>query len=177
MFRIIAIIVGVALIGILALAAMKPDQFTVTRSITINAPAEKIFPLINDFHNWGAWSPFEKMDPAMKRTMSGAEMGQGAIYAWEGNDKAGSGRMEITHATPPNNVTIQLDFTKPFPANNVVDFTLSPNGNGDTTTVTWEMEGRNGYFAKLMGVFFNMDSMVGGQFDSGLQAMKAAAEK
>jgi uncharacterized protein YndB with AHSA1/START domain len=172
--KIIGLIVAGALIGVLGYAATKPDTFTVQRSIAINASPEKIYPLIADFKNWGAWSPFEKMDPSMKRTMSGAASGTGAVYAWEGNSNAGSGRMEITGATPPDKVTIKLDFTKPFPANNVVNFTLAPSGDG--TTVRWAMQGRNTYVAKLMSVFFSMDHMVGGQFETGLAAMKAAAE-
>lgn len=175
MLKIIGLIVAGALIGLLGYAATKPDTFTVQRSIAIEAPPEKIYPLIADFNNWGAWSPFEKMDPSMKRTFSGAASGTGAVYAWEGNGNAGSGRMEITGAAPPDKVTIKLDFTKPFPANNVVNFTLAPSGDG--TTVRWAMQGRNAYVAKLMSVFFNMDDMVGGQFEDGLAAMKAAAER
>jgi uncharacterized protein YndB with AHSA1/START domain len=173
--KIIGLIVAGALIGVLGYAATKPDTFTVQRSIAINASPEKIYPLIADFKNWGAWSPFEKMDPSMKRTMSGAASGTGAVYAWEGNSNAGSGRMEITGATPPDKVTIKLDFTKPFPASNVVNFTLAPSGDG--TTVRWAMQGRNTYVAKLMNVFFSMDHMVGGQFETGLAAMKAEVER
>ena len=175
MFRTIGIIIAGALIALLGYAATRPDMFTVQRSITIDAPPEKIYPLIDDFHNWGAWSPFEKMDPSMKRTLSGADSGPGAVYAWEGNGNAGTGRMEITGASPPDKVMIQLDFTKPFPANNVVNFTLAPSG--DATTVRWTMQGHNAYVAKLMGVFFSMDRMIGGQFETGLAAMKSAAEK
>jgi uncharacterized protein YndB with AHSA1/START domain len=173
--KIIGLIVAGALIGLLGYAATKPDTFTVQRSIAIEASPEKIYPLIADFNNWATWSPFEKMDPSMKRTFSGAASGTGAVYAWEGNGNAGSGRMEITRAAPPDKVTIKLDFTKPFPANNVVNFTLAPSGDG--TTVRWAMQGHNAYVAKLMSVFFNMDHIVGGQFEDGLAAMKAAAER
>jgi uncharacterized protein YndB with AHSA1/START domain len=175
MLKIIGLIVAGALIGVLGYAVTRPDTFTVQRSIAIKASPEKIYPLIADFNNWHEWSPFEKTDPSMKRAFSGAASGTGAVYAWEGNGNAGVGRMEITGAAPPDKVTIQLDFTKPFPANNVVNFTLAPSSDG--TTVRWTMQGRNAYVAKLMGVFFNMDEMVGGQFESGLAAMKAAAER
>jgi carbon monoxide dehydrogenase subunit G len=175
MIKTIVMIVVFAIVIVLGYAATKPDMFAVERSITINAPPEKIYPLIDDFHNWGAWSPYEKMDPAMKRTLSGADSGRGAIYAWEGNANAGTGRMEITEAKPATKVTIQLDFTKPFAAHNTVDFTLEPSGAA--THVTWAMHGANAYMAKVMGLFMNMDRMVGGQFESGLTALKSAAEK
>jgi Polyketide cyclase / dehydrase and lipid transport len=173
--RNILLLLLAAIVVLLVYASTRPDTFTVQRSISIDAPANVVYPLIADFHNWSTWSPFEKMDPAMKRTLSGADSGRGAVYAWEGNDQAGVGRMEITAASPPSNVAIQLDFTKPFAAHNNVDFTLAPKNNA--TTVTWTMRGTNGYVGKLMGVFFNMDDMVGGQFDSGLAAMKAEAER
>jgi uncharacterized protein YndB with AHSA1/START domain len=175
MVRNILLLLVVVVIGVLVFAATRPDTFTVQRSTTIDAPPEVVYPLIADFHNWSTWSPFEKMDPAMQRTLSGAESGRGAVYAWNGNDQAGAGRMEITEAEVPSKVAIQLDFTKPFAAHNTVDFTLVPKD--DTTRVTWSMSGNNNYIAKLMGVFFSMDSMVGGQFDSGLAAMKAEAER
>jgi hypothetical protein len=173
--RNILFLLVVLIVALLAYAATRPDTFTVERAISIDAPADVVYPLIADFHNWSTWSPFEKMDPAMKRTLSGADSGRGALYAWEGNDRAGVGRMEITDANPPSNVAIQLDFTKPFAAHNAVDFTLVPNGAA--TNVTWTMHGTNSYVAKLMGVFFSMDGMVGRQFDSGLAAMKAEAER
>src|SRR5262249_2377382 len=162
------------MVGVGVLGGMRRGEFTVSRSTSINAPADVVYPLIADFRNWGEWSPFEKMDPAMKRTLSGAESGPGAVYAWEGNGQAGTGRMEISEATP-SNVEIQLDFTKPMAAHNVVDCARPRNGN--STTVLWPMQGRNGYVGKLMSLFFSMDGMVGGQFDSGLGAMKAAAER
>ena len=175
MIKTIAIIIIVVLVAVFGYAATRPDMFAVERSVTINAPPEKIYPLIDDFHNWGAWSPYEQMDPAMKRTMSGAAAGRGAIYAWEGNANAGTGRMEITEAKPSSKITIELDFTKPFAAHNAVDFTLEPAGTA--TNVTWAMHGSNAYIAKVMGLFVNMDKMIGGQFESGLASLKSAAEK
>jgi carbon monoxide dehydrogenase subunit G len=170
-----AILIVVAVAAVLAYAATKPDVFRVQRSASINAPAEKIFPLINDFHSWTAWSPYEKKDPNMKRTFSGAEKGKGAIYGWEGDSNVGSGRIEITDTSPPNSVNINLDMIKPFEAHNRVVFTLEPRGN--TTTVTWTMNGNVPFFAKVIHVFFNMDRMVGGDFEVGLANLKAIAEK
>jgi hypothetical protein len=175
MFRKIAIVVLVLVAGVLAIAATKPDTFRVERSVSIQAPPEKIFPLIDDFHNWGAWSPWENRDPAMKRTHSGAARGKGAAYAWEGNNAVGSGRMTIAESSPPSKVTIDLDFLKPFEAHNVADFTLTPEGGA--TRVTWAMHGPSPFFSKVMQVFLSMDSMVGKDFEAGLANLKAAAEK
>lgn len=175
MLKTIAIVVVVLLAAVLVFAATKPDTFRVQRATSINAPAEEIFALINDFHSWGAWSPYEKLDPAMKRTLSGAANGKGAVYEWESKGKAGAGRMEITKVSPPSKVTIKLDFVKPFETHNIVDFTLE--SQGDSTNVTWAMHGPNPYIAKLMQVFFNMDSMVGKDFETGLANLKVIAEK
>jgi hypothetical protein len=131
--------------------------------------------MINDLHQWPAWSPFEKMDPAMKRTMSGPESGVGAAYAWEGNSKAGAGRMEITESTPSSNVKIKLDFTKPFEGHDAAEFTLLPEG--DATKVTWAMTGPSPMMMKVMQVFMNMDKEIGAQFEDGLGTLKANAEK
>jgi hypothetical protein len=175
MFRKIAIVVVVLVAGVLAIAATRPDTFRVERSVSIQAPPEKIFPLIDDFHNWGAWSPWENRDPAMKRTHSGAARGKGAAYAWEGNNAVGSGRMTIAESSPPSKVTIDLDFLKPFEAHNVADFTLTPEGGA--TRVTWAMHGPSPFFSKVMQVFLSMDAMVGKDFEAGLANLKAAAEK
>jgi uncharacterized protein YndB with AHSA1/START domain len=175
MWKTLGIVVVLAVLGILALAASKPDTFTVQRSVTVKAPPEKVFALLDDFHRWDAWSPWEKLDPSMKRTFSGAERGKGAVYAWQGEGKAGAGRMEITDSTPPSKVAIKLDFIKPFETSNVVDFTIVPQG--DQSTVTWTMRGPSPFVAKLMQVFVSMDAMIGKDFDSGLAAIKAAAEK
>src|SRR6185436_2103943 len=147
MFKKIAISVVVLIAALLAYAATRPDTFRVERSASIKAPPEKIFPLINDFHKWDAWSPWEKMDPAMKRTHSGAASGKGAVYEWEGNDKVGKGRMEIAESSPPSKVAIKLDFLKPFEAHNTAEFTLE--GKGDSTNVKWAMYGPSPYITKL----------------------------
>jgi hypothetical protein len=175
MLKKIAIIVVVLIAILLVWAATRPDSFSVQRTATINAPPEKIYPLINDFHAWPAWSPWEKLDPAMKRTYSGAASGPGSVYAWDGNKDVGSGRMEITNAAAPSKVDIKLDFLRPFEAHNITEFTLQPTGGA--TNVTWRMHGPQPYVMKLMGIFSNMDTMVGKDFEAGLANLKAVAEK
>ena len=160
---------------ILVLAAMKPDTFRIQRSITIAAPPEKIFPLLNDFHNWPGWSPWEKKDPAMERTLSGAASGKGAAYAWEGNKDVGRGSMEIVESIPPSKLTIRLDFVKRFEAHNIVDFTLTPDGGA--TRVSWAMHGPAPFMSKLIQVFVDMERMVGPDFEAGLASLKALAER
>jgi uncharacterized protein YndB with AHSA1/START domain len=156
-------------------AATKPDVFRVQRATSIKAPPEKIFPFLNDLHKFGAWSPWEKKDPAMKRTFAGSESGRGAVYEWDGDKNVGQGRMEIVDTTPPSKVAIKLDFVRPFEAHNTVEFTLAPNG--DSTDVTWAMQGPVPYVAKIMHVFVDMDSMVGKDFEAGLASLKTVAEK
>ena len=175
MLKIIGITLAVLIAGVVIFAAMKPDTFEVRRTASIKAPPESIFPLINEFDRWSAWSPWEKKDPAMQRARSGAARGKGAVYAWDGNGDVGKGRMEITDAAPPSKVTIRLDFEKPFEAHNVVDFMLSPKG--DTTEVTWRMRGPAPFFSKVMQVFIDMDKMVGKDFEVGLANLKAIAER
>ncbi|MDX8462765.1 SRPBCC family protein [Mesorhizobium humile] len=175
MFAIILILLVVIIAAMLIYAATRPNDFVVTRSISIKAPAETIFPLIDDFRRWPEWSPYEKLDPGMKRTLSGAESGKGAAYAWEGNSKAGKGRMEITNSVPSSLVALKLDFEKPFRANNTVDFSLSPSGEG--TTVIWAMRGARPFVAKLMGLFMNFDTLIGKDFEAGLGNLRRLAER
>jgi uncharacterized protein YndB with AHSA1/START domain len=166
----------IVLLGVvLGIAASKPDEFTVRRSMRMRATPEKIFPQINDFHNWAAWSPWEKMDATMTKTFSGAPNGRGAVYEWEGNSKVGKGRMEITDASAPRKVVIALDFMRPFRANNRTEFTLEPQG--DSTDVTWAMRGASPFITKVMSVFMNMDKMIGRDFEAGLANIKANAER
>ena len=174
MLKKIAIAVVVVVAGFLAYAATRPDTFRVERTANIKAPPEKIFPLINDLHNWDAWSPFEKKDPAMKRTFGAVTRGKGAVYEWEGNKEIGKGRMEITETTPPSRVTIRLDFVEPFEAHNTVDFTLE--SRGDATNVTWAIHGPSPFFSKVLGIFCNMDKMIGKDFEAGLASLKTVAE-
>ena len=130
---IIAVVLAIAIAVVLILAATKPDTFSVQRATTVKAPPEKIFPLINDFHQWGTWSPYENKDPAMKRSYSGAPSGKGAVYAWDGNKNVGSGRMEILDTSAPSKIVIKLDFFKPFEGHNTAEFTMLPQG--DATNV------------------------------------------
>src|SRR5438034_1538704 len=142
-FSPIGIAVVILLTSLLGYAARKPDTFRVQRAKSIQAPPEEIFALIftliNDFHKWGSWSPYEKLDPAMKRAYSGATNGKGAVYEWDGNSQVGQGRMEITDASHPSRVTIKLDFIRPFEGHNMAEFALVPQGNA--TNVSWTMDG------------------------------------
>lgn len=160
---------------ILALAALQPDSFTVKRSTTIAAPPEKVAALVGDFHNWPRWSPWEQLDPDMKRTFSGAQSGKGAVYSWEGNSDVGAGRMEITDMAAPSRIVIKLDFLEPLELSNVTEFTLQPQGQ--STTVTWSMHGPMHFITKIMSVFTSMDTLIGKDFEKGLAQLKAAAEK
>ena len=174
MLKTIGFLVLVLVIGLLAYAATRPDSFRVERSITINAPAAAIFPLIDDYRRWTAWSPWESRDPAMKKTYSGAGSGLGAVYEWAGNSEVGTGRMETVGSVAPSKVTIDLHFMKPFEARNTAEFSLADQGG--TTTVTWAMYGPSPLVSKVMGLFVSMDEMVGGDFAAGLASLKAAAE-
>jgi uncharacterized protein YndB with AHSA1/START domain len=172
---VIAAVLAIAIAIVLILAATKPDAFSVQRAIVIAAPAERVFPLINDFHRWGAWSPWENKDPAMQRSFTGAASGKGAVYGWEGNKNVGSGRMEILEADAPSKILIKLDFLKPFEAHNTAEFTMLPQGAG--THLTWVMRGPAPFISKLMQVFMNLDSMIGKDFEVGLASLKKLAEQ
>ena len=173
------IIIGIAVVVLVAAAlihaATRPDSFRIERAASIKASPEKIFAYINDLHQWVSWSPWEKIDPALKREYSGAASGKGAAYAWEGNSKVGAGRMEVMETVPSSKITIKLDFLKPFEGHNTAEFTLERKG--DATTVTWAMYGPSPYLSKVMGLFFSMDGMIGGQFEQGLANLKSIAEK
>src|SRR5437016_8088842 len=152
----IAVLLAIAIAAVLILAAAKPDTLRVQRSVSIKAPAERIFPLISDFHQWVTWSPYEQKDPAMKRTYSGAERGKGAAYAWDGDKNVGSGRMEILDVSAPSKIVIKLDFFKPFEGHNTAEFTMLPQGDG--THVTWVMHGPANFMSRLIQVFMNLRS-------------------
>jgi uncharacterized protein YndB with AHSA1/START domain len=171
----IIIIAAVLIAAILAFAATKPETFRIQRSITINASAEKIFALINDFHNWSGWAPQDKEDPTMTRIYSGAAKGKDAVSDWDSTGSAGKERMTITKSLPNKMVSISVDFAKPFEAHNVNEFTLEPAGA--STKVTWTMNGTNLYVMKIMSVFRNMNSVVGRHFESGLHNLKTVAEQ
>lgn len=166
--------VGVLIAGLFGFAATKPNQFRVQRKAKINAPPEKVFAQLSDFHKWSAWSPWEKLDPAMQRKHSGAPSGKGAVYEWEGNKKVGQGRMEITDVSAPNKVVVDLHFIKPFQARNITEFLLERNG--DATDVTWAMYGPTPYINKVMGIFMNMDKLIGNDFEKGLTNLRSVSE-
>ncbi len=172
-FIVLAIlVVGVAVV--LGLAATKPDTCRIERKARIDAPPERVFAFINDFRRWDGWSPFEKKDPAIKRSFSGAAEGKGAFYEFDGNKQVGAGRIAITEAAAPRKVVLTLGMTRPFACHNFIEFTLQPQG--DATEITWAMEGSAPFFAKIMHVFVNMDRMVGKEFESGLANLKRLSE-
>ena len=175
----IAIGLIVVVVAVLAFAATRPDTFRVQRTVSIEAPPEKIFALINDLRSWGAWSPYEKKDPGMKRTYGATATGKGAVYEWDGNNEVGKGRMEIADVLPPSRVTIDLHFMRPFEARNTAEFTLEPKGDATnvTTNVTWALFGPQVFIGKVMSLFINMDRMIGNDFEAGLASLKAVAEK
>lgn len=174
MLKIILIAVVVLLAIILIYAASRPDTLHVERAININAPQEKIFALINDFRQWNEWTPYNK-DPAMKKSYSGSTSGKGAMYAWEGNKDVGQGEISITDSTPPHEIALDLHMISPFEGRNSVVFTL--NKSGDSTQVTWSLICKQNYVSKIMGLIFNMDKMIGGDFEVGLAKLKTVAEK
>jgi uncharacterized protein YndB with AHSA1/START domain len=151
------------------------DTYTVERAQTIDAPPERVFEQIADFHRWRAWSPWEDLDPDLQRTYSGAEAGTGAVYAWSGNRKAGQGRMEMTQAVAPSRVEVDLRFEKPFKAQSTTAFAIAPSG--DASRVTWTMTGPKTFMVRVMGLFRSMDQMVGKDFEKGLARLKAVAER
>ena len=157
-----------------AVVAMQPSEFRVARSATIAAPAPVVFAQVNDFHKWGAWSPYDKLDPAMKKTYDGPPAGTGASYAWAGNDHAGVGRATITESRPNELVRIKLDFEKPFAGTAFAEFRFRPDG--ERTVVEWSLAGENNFIAKAVHLFMNMDKMVGGQFEDGLAQLRSVAE-
>jgi len=174
MIKIILVVIVLLVGGVLLVASTRPDALHVERAADVKAPPEKIFPLINDFHSWGSWSPYEKKDPGMKRTYSGATAGKGAIYEWDGNSDVGQGRMEILDSTP-SQIRIKLDFMKPLEGHDIATFTMKPDGNA--TKVTWAMDGPTPFLGKLIGVFMNMDTMIGTDFDAGLANLKTLTEQ
>jgi uncharacterized protein YndB with AHSA1/START domain len=175
MLKIIAIAVVVLVTGILLFAATRPDTFQVQRTTSIKAPPEKIFPLINNLQSFGAWNPFAKKDPGIKESYSGPASGKGAICVFDGNQDVGKGSLEITESSPPSRVVMQLRMTEPMQADNQIEFILEPKG--DVTHVTWTMHGPVPYFAKIIHLVFNMDRMIGGDFETGLASLKSVAEK
>ncbi|GLS05887.1 potassium-transporting ATPase subunit F [Chitiniphilus shinanonensis] len=173
MLKIILLVVVAAIAVVLVYAAPRPNTFRIERSTRIQAPPAKVAALIDDFHAWQTWSPWEQRDPALQRTFSGPQRGVGAIYEYQGNKQVGQGRMEIIESSLAR-ILIKLDFLQPFEAHNQAEFTLQPDGDG--TRLTWAMSGPQPYLFKLVGVFFNMENTVGKDFDQGLAALKEQAE-
>lgn len=174
MINFILIAIAVLIVGFILVVTMQPDEFRVSRSAVIAAPAAVVFAQVDTLRNWEAWNPWGKLDPDMKLTYAGPPAGSGASYAWDGNNQVGTGRTTIVESRPPEYIRLKLEFMKPFSATNTGEFTFRPEGSA--TEVTWSMNGRNNFLAKAMHLFFNMDKMVGGQFAKGLADMKAIAE-
>jgi hypothetical protein len=170
----IAIAILVLIVGALVFIATRPETFHVERSAPVAAPSDVVFGLIDDFHRWAEWSPYEKLDPNMSRTYEGPSTGPGATYAWKGNNEAGEGRMTILQSTPGERVAIQLDFLKPFAATCQATFTLVPADAG--TRVTWSMDGKNNFISKAMHLLMDMDKMVGQDFEQGLANLNTVAQ-
>ena len=168
----LAFVVLVALI--LVVAAFQPADFKVERSATIGAPVEVVFAQVSDFHNWGAWSPWEKLDPNMKKSYEGPPSGAGSITSWVGNHEVGEGKMTMTEAGANALIRIKLEFLKPFAATNLAEFNFKTDGAA--TTVSWSMSGQKNFPMKLFSLFMSCDKMIGGDFEKGLAAMKAVAE-
>jgi hypothetical protein len=172
LYGIVAIVLIIAIFCVVV--AMQPARYTVERSATINAPAPVVFAQVNDFHKWQAWSPWEKLDPNMKKEFSGAAAGNGAVYSWAGNNDVGEGKMTITDSRASDLIKIKLEFIKPFAATSTTDFVFTPQGN--QTNVKWTMSGENNFVAKAFSMFMNMDKMIGSDFEKGLAQMKTVAE-
>ena len=172
----IDLLAPLAALGAFALyVASRPAAFRNERSLTLPAKPEALFGLINDFHEWAAWSPWEKHDATMTKTFEGPSAGAGAVYRWRGNNKVGEGSMTIVDSVSPSRVEIALSFLKPFAADNKATFTLAPDGEG--TKVTWVMVGERNFPMKAFGVFMDMDEMIGKDFVAGLTALGQAASK
>ena len=174
MLKLIGLAVVLVVGGLLIVAAMRPDSFRVQRSASIQAPPEKIFPLINDLQRFNTWNPFDKKDPNLKGSYSGAPSGKGAAYAFEGNKDVGRGSLEIIDSVPASEVRMSLHMLSPMEARNVVEFSLKPDGQA--TRVTWSMQGPMPFVAKIFGIFCDMDGMIGKEFESGLANLKATVE-
>lgn len=174
-FKTSLLIFGTVLAVFLGVVALQPSDFRITRSTTIAAPAEEVFAQVNDFHNWEAWSPWAKLDPAAKSTFEGPPSGTGAVFKWSGNEQIGEGTMTLTESRPTDLVAVKLEFVKPFAGTSTAEFTFQPQGE-EKTFVTWSMSGHNDFLSKAICLFMNMDKTLGGQFEQGLASMKSVVE-
>ena len=175
MLKKIGIGLGLLVIAFLIVVALQPAEFRIERSQRMDAPPYVVFNLLNNFHRWPAWSPWEKLDPNMQKKHAGPEFGTGASYEWTGNDEVGQGRMTITESVPAKRVVIKLEFVAPWEATNTTVFTLTPEGKA--VDVTWAMEGHNNFMAKAASLFMDLDQLVGKDFERGLTTLKQVAEK
>jgi uncharacterized protein YndB with AHSA1/START domain len=175
LFAVIGIVAVVAIAVVLIYSATLPNDFRVARSMTINAPPEKIFPLINDLKSFNQWNPFARRDPKMEIAYSGPPSGKGAGNAWDSTGRAGKGSLEITDILPPSSVMMRLDMEKPMEGHNTILFALQAKGDG--TDVSWTMTGPYPYLNRVLGTVFNMDKMIGSEFEKGLAELKVIAEK
>ena len=174
MIRKILIVVVVLIILLFVVAAAQPDAFEIKRSEMIDAPPAVVFSQVNDLHAWPAWSPWAKLDPNMQTTYEGPGAGVGASYAWVGNSDVGEGKMTIIESQEPNELTLRLEFLKPFEATNTTTFSF--HGMAAGTHLTWGMQGENSLMGKVASLFMDMDAMVGKDFEKGLAALKEVAE-
>jgi uncharacterized protein YndB with AHSA1/START domain len=174
MLIITLVAIPVIIVVFLIIVALQPSDFRVTLSTTVVAPAEMVFAQVNELKKWEAWSPWVKIDPAMKQTYEGPSAGAGAISRWVGNNKVGEGSMTITESRPNELIRLKLEFLKPMAGTSTAEFTFKPEGR--QTAVTWTMAGKNNFIAKAFCMFISMDKMIGGQFENGLAQMKSVAE-
>lgn len=174
MLKSIALILAVALAALLLYAATRPDTFAVQRSALIQASPDKLFPLINDLHQFNTWNPYARKDPAMRIDYRGPASGPGAAFDFSGNKDAGKGSIEVTGGQAPTRVDMRLDMVEPFEGHNQIAFTLTPQGQA--TQVTWAMHGPSPYLSKVIGIFLDMDHMIGRDFEAGLARLKVTAE-
>jgi uncharacterized protein YndB with AHSA1/START domain len=174
MIKKILIALAVVVVGFITVVALQPAEFKVMRTAMISAPPSVVFEQVNDLHHWQAWSPWGKLDPAMKETFAGPPAGAGGSYTWSGNSQVGEGRMTITESRPNELIQLNLEFVRPFAGTCAVEFTFKPAG--DQTSVGWSMAGHNNFIAKSIGLFVSCDKMIGGQFEQGLAQLKSVAE-
>ena len=154
---------------------LQPDDYRLTRSTVITAPAAAVFAQVNDLRKWDDWSPWAKLDPAAKVTFEGPPAGAGAVFKWAGNDKVGAGTMTITESKPNERVATRTDFVKPFAGTSHSDFIFS--ATGDQTNVIWTMSGTHNFIAKAMCLVMSMEQMLGPDFEKGLAQLKQVVER
>jgi hypothetical protein len=174
MFKKFVFALTALIVGFTAFVAMRPSTYRVERSLTMATPVDLPFGLVNDFHRWHFWSPWDALDPKMKKTFDGPYAGPGAIYSWSGNEQAGQGTMTILDSKPYESIHIQLEFQKPWPSKNATTFTFEPVAEG--VTVRWTMEGTNNFMGKAFSLFMDMDGMIGKDFEKGLATIKTLTE-